>query len=178
MSKLIMFFGFMWLITCIAGGVMVGYVPVASTHLTADISDSATTITVESTTGFPEPGIIVINEERIAYSSTTATTFAGNLARPLQRGASDTGAVAHSDGTTVRMVESTIINNSVDYDLAILADAAGVTLSDIQKIETYVGGGGVIMPAPRLYAEAAMDVPVATGEMQISLDVSVIFTLQ
>ena len=106
MGKAIMFFGFMWLMTCIAGGIMVGSVPGTSTTLTSDITDADTTITVARTTGFPEPGTIVIQGERITYSSTSATTFKGNLARPLVRGANETEAVAHSSGEAVRTVES------------------------------------------------------------------------
>ena len=121
-----MFFGFVWLVTCMAGGMLRGDIPFASTSLDGDLSDTDTTITVDSTAGFPSPsGIIVIGSERIAYSSTTDTTFRGNLARPTQRGANGTDAVAHSDEATVRMVESAIMNSSIDYDLAILADAAG-----------------------------------------------------
>ena len=125
MGKLTMFFGFVWLITCIAGGILSGSVPFASTELTAGIDDADTTLTVATTEGFPDVGIIIVQEERVAYSSTTATTFKGNLARPLVRGTGGTTAVAHPDGATVRMIESALVNNAVDYDLAIIADAAG-----------------------------------------------------
>ncbi len=125
MSKLVMFFGFVWLVTCIAGGIMLGSVPFASNHLTASITATDTTITVAGTNGFPEPGIITIDSERIAYSSKSSTTFAGNLARPLVRGSGGTTAAAHSSGAAVRMTEGSLVNNAIDYDLAILADAAG-----------------------------------------------------
>jgi hypothetical protein len=130
MAKLIMFFGFVWVAVCIAGGVLQGSMPFASTRLTADITNAGTTITVASTNGFPEPGIIIITspnqeEERIAYSSTTATTFIGTLARPLVRGSGGTTAIAHSEGDTVRMIESQLVNNSIDYNIAIIADSAG-----------------------------------------------------
>lgn len=125
MGKLTMFFGFVWLITCLGGGMMMGFVPIASTELTADITDADTTIPVEDTTGFPEPGIIVIDSERIAYSSTSAASFTGNLARPMERGTGGTDAEAHTEGTTVRMVESAMMNNSIDYNLAVISDAAG-----------------------------------------------------
>ena len=81
MGKAIMFFGFVWLITCIAGGVMTGQVSGASTRLTADITATDTTIYVTTTNGFPEPGTLIIEGERIVYSGTTATSFVGNPAR-------------------------------------------------------------------------------------------------
>ncbi len=126
MGKGVIFFGFIWLLTCIAGGVMSGQVPSTSTVLTADINDSVTTIPVASTEGFPEPGIIIIEGERISYSSTTATTIKGNTARPLVRGSGDSTAVPHSSGETVRTKESALINNAVDYNLAIISDATGL----------------------------------------------------
>lgn len=125
-----MFFGWVWLVTVIAGGVLQGQVAVATTTLTADITAAQVTpIAVASTNGFPAPGILIltsaIGEERIAYSSVTDTTFDGNIARPILRGASNTTATVHSDGDTVRLIGSTLINNSVDYDMAVIADAAG-----------------------------------------------------
>ena len=125
MGKAVMFFGFVWAITCIAGGVLMGHVAFATTTLTADITADATTITVASTQGFPEPGIIVIEAERIAYSATTNTTFYGTAGRPLIRGNGDTDAVAHVTGRSVRQVETSLINSSIDYDVAIMADASG-----------------------------------------------------
>lgn len=121
-----MFFGFVWVVTCIAGGIMMGNVPFASSALSADLTAVATTVYVESTEGFPEPGIIVIGGERISYSSISATSFQGNVARPLTRGISGTTAVAHTEGEVVRLVESSLINSSIDYDIATISDSAGI----------------------------------------------------
>lgn len=109
-----------------AGGLLMGSVPFATAELTSDIASGDPTIPVDGTNGFPEPGIIVIDNERIAYSAKTGTTLVGSIARPLQRGANGTSPSAHTEGTTVRMVESMLMNNAVDYDLAILADTAGL----------------------------------------------------
>lgn len=46
-------------------------------RLTADITSSVTTITVDSTTGFASSGSIWIGVELITYTGTTATTFTG-----------------------------------------------------------------------------------------------------
>lgn len=127
MGKAIMFFAFMWVICSIAGGVLSGEVTMASTHLTADITANSTAaISVASTTGFPEPGIIQIGDERIAYASTTATTFKGNLASPLIRGTQSTTSAAHSAGDGVRTREGSMLNAAIDYHIATLTDAAGV----------------------------------------------------
>jgi hypothetical protein len=67
----------------------------ATTTLNGALNDSATTITVVSTTGFTATGAIGIEGEYITYSGKTATTFTG-----CTRGVGST-AVSHADGTTV-----------------------------------------------------------------------------
>lgn len=106
---------------------MSGQSTFSSTYLTADIDDDDTTITVADTTGFPTPGIIVIGSERIAYSQTSATTFYGNTAQPLTRGSSGTDAAAHLEDAEVRTVEGSLVNSAIDYNIAMLSDAAGWT---------------------------------------------------
>ena len=116
-----------WLFVVIGGGIYQGAtVAVATTTLTADITSGSATITVRSTNGFPDSGIITILDERIAYASKTATTFKGNLAQPLVRGAQSTTAVAHVIGERARTVESSMLNQSLAYKLAVLSDASGL----------------------------------------------------
>jgi hypothetical protein len=67
----------------------------ATTTLNGALNNSATTITVISTTGFAAAGAIGINGEYITYSGKTATTFTG-----CTRGVGST-AVAHNSGDTV-----------------------------------------------------------------------------
>ena len=56
--------------------------------LNGALTDSATTITVDSTSVFPSSGTIQIGSEKINYTNTTSTTFTG-----CDRGASGTTAV-------------------------------------------------------------------------------------
>lgn len=126
MGKGIMFMIFMWLVVSIGGGVTQGSIITASTSLTVAITDSDTTITVTSTNGFARSGFITILDERIGYASKTATTFKGNLASPLVRGANDTTATAHSVGEVVRTIESSMLNQSMGYKLAVITDASGL----------------------------------------------------
>jgi len=117
---------FMFLIVSTAGNVMAGEVDFARTRLTADITDTDTTITVASTNGFPDTGIIVILDERIGYASKTSTTFAGNPAQPLLRGTQSTDAVAHSSGERVSTVPGAMMNTAATYHIAVMADASGM----------------------------------------------------
>ena len=177
MGKGITFFGFVWLLTCLAGSVLAGQVSGASTQLTANINSTATTITVSSTNGFPAPGILIIEDERITYSSKTSTTFTGNAARPLVRGSSDTTAVAHTAGTGVRTPESALVNSAVDYDLAVISDATGmmafiqmpVAVFDILK--TFI-----ILPISFLGTDLAI-ITVFWGVMMLGLIISIIVAM-
>lgn len=132
MGKGLMFLMFVWLIVCIAGGVMGGDIrALATTELTADITDADTTIPVTSTEGFPDAGFIQIGNERIAYSHRTADTFTqyvfgGDITNPVLRGTEGTEAVAHSAGADVRTVETYMQNASINYNVAVIADASGL----------------------------------------------------
>ena len=67
-----------------------------STLLSGGISDTDTTITVDSTTNFEAVGTITIGNENITYTGKTSTTFTG-----CTRGADSTTAASHVDDSTV-----------------------------------------------------------------------------
>ena len=69
---------------------------ISTTTTTTTHTDSVTTITVSSTTGFDSAGTIVIANESITYTGTTSTTFTG-----CTRGASSTTAASIASGVTV-----------------------------------------------------------------------------
>ena len=73
---------------------------ITTTNLDGALTDSATTVTVNSTTGFDSTGTIFIGNEQITYTGTSSTTFTG-----ATRGANDTTAAAHSDDTQVAQFE-------------------------------------------------------------------------
>ena len=73
---------------------------VTTTNLDGSLTDSATTITVNSTTGFSSSGTLHIANEQVTYTGTTSTTFTG-----ATRGAGGTTASAHSDATQVAQFE-------------------------------------------------------------------------
>ena len=83
------------------GGIITGAVTTAVSGGT--LSNSNTTVTVTSTTGFTATGRILIDSETISYTGVTATTFTG-----CTRGLSGTGsgaATTHTNGASV--VQST-----------------------------------------------------------------------
>jgi hypothetical protein len=75
------------------GGIITASV---STLLNGAINNSATTITVDSTTSFPTSGIINIDTELVTYTGKTGTTFTGCV-----RGANGSTAASHLDNATV-----------------------------------------------------------------------------
>ena len=75
----------------------------ANTTLNGAITNSATTVTVNSTTEFPTAGVLVIGSENISYTVSTSTTFTG-----CTRGANATTALAHLDNATVSMTASAL----------------------------------------------------------------------
>jgi hypothetical protein len=83
------------------GGIITGAATTAVSGGT--LSNSNTTVTVTSTTGFTATGRILIDQETISYTGITGTTFTG-----CTRGLSGTGsgaATTHADGAAV--VQST-----------------------------------------------------------------------
>jgi hypothetical protein len=75
------------------GGVVI---PSVANQLNGAINNSVTTITVDSTTGFPATGRIDIDTELITYTGITATTFTG-----CTRGANGSTAASHLDNAVV-----------------------------------------------------------------------------
>ena len=73
---------------------------ITTTTLDGALTDSATTITVASTTGFNSSGTIFIENEQITYTGTSSTTFTG-----ATRGANNTTAAAHDSATQVAQFE-------------------------------------------------------------------------
>ena len=67
-----------------------------STTTSTTHTDSVTTITVSSTTGFDSAGTLFIGNEQITYTGTTSTTFTG-----CTRGANSTTAATIASGITV-----------------------------------------------------------------------------
>ena len=70
----------------------------ANTLLNGAISNSATTVTVDTTTGFPASGTLLIGTEEMTYTGKTATTFTG-----ITRNSNSVGAAAALDDATVTL---------------------------------------------------------------------------
>ncbi len=85
----------------------------ATAQLTASLSETATTMTVNSTTGFSTSDFVIIEKEDIGYTGTTATTFTG-----LTRGFHNTKASGHQSDTRVYSEGSGFIDKAIGFDVA------------------------------------------------------------
>ena len=101
------------------------------TFLTAAATNSQTTLTVSSTTGFPDAGVLVVDAERIAYTGKTSTTFTG-----LTRGFDSTVAATHSANATVRTPITQSYVNGVRGAVQELEKKVGVGASDAEDAAT------------------------------------------
>ena len=70
----------------------------ANTLLNGAISNSVTTLTVDTTTGFPTSGTLLIGTEEMTYTGKTSTTFTG-----VTRNTNSAGAAAALDDATVKL---------------------------------------------------------------------------
>jgi len=94
---------------------------VEATTLNGSLTDSATTITVVSTSGFDTSGTLFILGEQILYTGVTSTTFTG-----CTRASNSTTAAAHASGVQVasftnggvpQFIVRTLDNNYLLYPL-------------------------------------------------------------
>lgn len=84
-------------------------------QLQTALSETSTTVTVDSTTGFLDQDFIIIDDEEICYTTRGATTFTG-----LERGCNGTTAAKHPikrNGTRVYNQGTGFVNRLVGFRL-------------------------------------------------------------
>src|SRR6185436_19281130 len=67
-----------------------------ATKLSAALNSTATTVTVTSTTGWPDTGFFMIDSEEFTYTGRTSTTFTG-----VTRGTTGSTAATHNNNAGV-----------------------------------------------------------------------------
>lgn len=103
-----------------------------STTVNGAITADDATITVTSTQGFPSSGYILIEDDKIAYTGKTATTFTGC-----------TSVSAHDDGTTVKgyVVESSTTESGGEISWDVLEEGTEFELDrSTGRLHIYAGG--------------------------------------
>ena len=135
MTSQMVFFGFLFTFGTILAFMMAGETAIVTSALSAAIDSDDTTITVDTTTGFLSRGNVVIGNEIIPYTGTTATTFTG-----VTRGGQDSEAASHPTGQRVYSEASGFINQVVGFNvLQTLADDG-----------FFIGGFKALVQLPRV----------------------------
>ena len=111
-------------------GYWAGTIPTSITNqLNGALNNSATTVTVDSTTGFPATGTIDIDSELITYTGLTGTTFTGCV-----RGVNGTTAASHLDNAIVTNASSWIGWGLESNTNATILSAASWSLDNFGQI--------------------------------------------
>lgn len=101
-------------------GVMEGGGGLNSTQLNGATTATATTITVDDTTGFLTADLLVIGDEEITYTGVTAVAFTG-----CTRGFNRTTAETHADNTQVYSPDAGVLNRTLNFNIATTGSTAG-----------------------------------------------------
>jgi hypothetical protein len=135
--------------------------PQYTARLAADLSATATTITVDDTTGWPAAGVLFAGVERITYTGTTATTFTGCTRGTLGK------AFAHAQGSSSSVLtssprwwagrEATLWAVAVDP----AGQVAGSTFGDVGNVlclwRGYIEAGPQRIPQGFRFEASALD---------------------
>lgn len=162
MGKMFAFFLCVSILSGIIGATLQGNSPGVTATTTAALTDTATTVAVSGTTGFPSAGRIVIGNEIIRYTAKTATSFTG-----LLRGQGVSDAEAHASGQRV-------------YDV-LLGYSNLSAQGQIQQVQTDAERAGNFQINPKTFYDTVVNAIVGprsilTGNWQLILLPWYIFT--
>ena len=114
--NLFIFFVMTFVSLGLLNAILEGNTGLASTNLTATLSEDATTMSVQRTQGFTGSGVLVVGDEKLCFTGSTANTFTG-LTRG-QQCRSDSAAASHAAGQRVYSESPGVINVLVGFDIA------------------------------------------------------------
>jgi hypothetical protein len=123
MAKMISFFVVAFLAVSIWGAVMQSGGGIAVAELSSNITSSAVSIPVNSTTNFISLDVITIGDEDILYSSKDATHF---YVATGGRGYNGTSAKSHAATAHVYTQQAGFFNQMSNYNIGKIVDATGI----------------------------------------------------
>lgn len=106
-----------------------------TTALTANVTNTATTLNVTSTTGFSSTGSVLISAEIIQYTGITATSFTG-----CTRGSYGSNQSTHPAGTTLGSAQGSVANTATLLQLNTTDYSSGVTLTALSEMQVAYAG--------------------------------------
>ena len=154
-----------------------GFIKNINTQLNGALTTAATTITVDSTTGFPSAGKLVIGTEVVTYTGKTSTTFTG-VARAQDGTIAGLYDVANSTPSVpvyTSWPDNTTVKLTFEYDLDKCERDVGFLLDAVLYDLTY-GGNTASHLAGKAYYDgtvkvAGVDTPDSlSGELNQSIE--------
>lgn len=120
MNKLISAYMLLFVFFIFFNGIMDGSGGFNATKLDGALTATATTINVDSTQGFLVSDILVIEDEEVAYTGVTATSFTG-----VTRGFNRTDATIHANDKQVYSPDAGVLNRTLNFNVASTGTTAG-----------------------------------------------------
>ena len=140
----------------------------ATTALDGSLTNSATTIVVNSTAPFSATGMIAIGDELVTYTGKTSTSFTG-----CTRGYDGTTASAHASGTSVEDVIARAHHNVLSS--AIISTQAKLgSGSSVPAANTVLKGIGAGSSAYGQIVNADVDPSAAISYSKLALSTSIV----
>lgn len=115
------FFALLFLAASIIGSVADGTGSIATTRLSANVTDAVAIIPVDSTTGFLTADYAVIGNEWFYHTGKTANTFTG-----CTRGYNSTTASAHLNDAYVYCPETNVWNSALGFNITETGTTGGL----------------------------------------------------
>ena len=120
-TNLFMFFVFATLCAAILDSVMGGSTGMSTTNLTANLSSTGTTATVQNAKFFePAPAVVTIGDELMCYTGKTDSTFTGlkRGRRCADNAVVSTNVTEHLSGRRVYSEAPGMFNEIIGFDIA------------------------------------------------------------
>jgi uncharacterized protein YggE len=133
--------------------------------------------------GQPTGAVTYVVNNTVTVKVRNLDTIGSILDAAVQAGANNINGIQFDieDRDAAQQQAITAAMDNAQERAEVLAESAGVELVEIMSLQTYIGGGS---PAPyskgfeMVVQEAAISVPVSPGEMQIMVDVSVVYAIR
>jgi len=146
--NLFIFFVFIFSTAGVLSAIIEGTTSLATTDLTADLTESATSMSVSRTQGFPTNGVLVVSAELICYTAVTATTFTDLTRGETCRRSSK--ASTHQSGDRVYSEAPGVINTLIGFNIASAFSEGGIIGAFKGTIETVRNIPGFINAAANM----------------------------
>ena len=127
------------------------------TTLAVAVSNSATTLTLTSTSGFPATGMVTLDNNEVAsYTGISGADLTG-----VTRGADGTTAFSHAIGITVGLTVVAAHHNRLKDEVIAIETALGTNLANVFPATATTGTGSVVLSNSPTLVTPALGTPAS-----------------